>query len=86
MIVKTNVRNAENPTLAEVIASGSSTQQIGVALASNDSSQEERQQDTDHDLQPSPVLPGTLVIPADQRRKQRRQLQRDKRSKQLRRV
>ena len=51
MIVKTNGRNAENTTLTEAVAGGSSTQQKqqrggnirGVALASNDSSQGERQ-------------------------------------------
>ena len=91
MIVKTNGCNAENPTLAEVVARGSSTQQqqqIGgnncsVGLASNDSSQGERQQDVDHGSQPVPALPGVFVIPADQRRKQKRQLQRENRSKQL---
>ena len=91
MIVKTNGCNAENPTLAEVVAGGSSTQQQqqiggnsrGVGLASNDSNQGERHQDVDHGSQPAPALPGVFVIPADQRRKQKRQLQRENRSKQL---
>ena len=59
VIIKTNGRYAENSTLAEVVAGGSSTQQQqhlvsnirGVALASNDTSQGERQQYVDRGSQ-----------------------------------
>ena len=59
---------------------------------SNDNDQCERKEEADHESQPIPVSPridsttqqlrDTFVIPADQRRKQNKQLQRENRSKQ----
>ena len=100
VLVKTNYHNAKYPSLAEVVAGGSSTRPLQKTGGTNrdgtpdgnDNDQCERKQEADRESQPIPVPPridsttqqlhDTFVIPSDQRRKQKKQSQKENRSKQ----